>query len=83
MTDAERAIGSSVRASASGTAVPQNPHSALIRPMNQFEWPQPGQWFAAFAGVDFKVTVTVAQRATAGVAQGRTRLVHAGFQILA
>jgi hypothetical protein len=35
--------------SASGTAVPQKPHSALILPMYQCERPQPGQWFDSFA----------------------------------
>ena len=34
---------SSCRASASGTAVPQKPHSALIRPIYQCDRPQPGQ----------------------------------------
>jgi hypothetical protein len=43
------AAASSTDASASGTAVPQKPHSALIRPMYHCERPHPGQWFDSLA----------------------------------
>jgi len=47
--DEEWAIASWREASASGTAVPQKPHSALTRPMYHCERPQPGQWFDSLA----------------------------------